>query len=178
MILEDLLWMVLAVTPPAGDNVFTDPDLLVESSLVSVHLDALGNQVAALIDLRTCPSFGLADTAVLLARGVTSPTWEAERRSPGFTAWTILGFEVDEVDPGEAHGNGVAEAESAVRLQLHCHTDTSSTVLATGAFFVTGAVPGIGPGQPDHGDDSATVRAGVAGWTSPFTVAQVQQLRR
>lgn len=162
MILEDLLWTDPEPTPPSGEDVFTDPELLVESSLVGVHLDALSNQVAALIDLRTWPSFGSADTAVVMARGVTSVTWEAQERSPGLVAWTVLGFDVDE------EGGGV-------RLQLDCHPDASLTVLATAACFVIGTAPGIGPGQPDYEDGAAVVRARVASWRAPFLISEVQR---
>ncbi|PPK90198.1 hypothetical protein CLV92_1267 [Kineococcus xinjiangensis] len=164
MNLDDLLWMDLTESEEGPDNVFADPDLLLESSLVSVHVDALSSQVALLIDLRTCPSFGSADTAVLLARGVTSTAWKAAQRSTSFTAWTILGFDVDEDD-------------DEVTLHLACNPGASLTVVATEAFFVTGVVPGIGAGQPDYGDAAAVVRAGVAHWHSPISVDEVQRLQ-
>lgn len=133
------------------------PDALQESALVDIRLDVVTSTAWILLDCRGSLHVPEANTAVVVLLGADHGSWQLPRA--GTFAWqTVIDWKVSEVDGGiELFIGLLAGGDVVVRA-------------ARGEYFV-GDVPGGDDAPPDFTTSThVQVRAGMAGWSSEFSV--------
>ncbi len=137
----------------------TEKDALQEARLNEVVFDAVNMRVGLLFDLRGALQLRMADTGLIVLRGVEDLSWNSDRRSSARTAWNVV-------------GSVPANQDGVVCLRLFFFPDAEMTVVARGAAFFAGDVPGLPDAPPDFAGGDAEVAAGMASMDSPFEPTQ------
>ena len=158
MIIEDLLWasgLQRYASKPEMDPL-RDPDALIEAQLLDVRVHVRTSTAALLFGMWTALQIREGNTAVLVAHGVRSCSWMAERRRGRSSAWPAG-------SSGTTLVGGLLNFDIGFLTGARLHLSAESM-----AFFVGDVPPRVGP-PPDYGDDDeATIRAGLPGWRSEF----------
>lgn len=136
----------------------TEEDALQEAQLLDVRFDALTLTVGLLFELRLALQLREANTGVLIARGVREVSWSSGRRETDLTAWTI--------------GGSVPRYHDrlfGLYLGMWPTPGAQFNLLAEGAAFFAGNVPGLREVPPDYAEHRrAQVDSELASWDSPF----------
>jgi hypothetical protein len=138
----------------------TEKDALQEARLNELIFDAVNRRVGLLIDLRGALQLRMARTGLLVLTGVEDFSWNSERRRTTRTAWNI----VSSVPVNE---------DGTINLSLFFFPDAELTVVARGAAFYAGDVPGMPDAPPDFSSRDEVVAAGMASMDSPFELTQM-----
>jgi hypothetical protein len=144
-----------AATPET--DALVDLDALQEADLVNVRFDADDSSVVMLLDLRTALQFRLANTAVLVLRGVEELHWaRGEHGGPGRWAHYVMSSK-----PGVDRDR--------VTLELVCLGGWRFSAISAAAEFFVGDIPDL-PGAPPNfvEDDEQTITDGMPSWDSLF----------
>jgi hypothetical protein len=138
-------------------DALTEVDGLQEADLVDARFIAGEASLAVLFDLRTALQFRMANTAVLVMRGVRQVDWTwDELPGPGRVAHYVMSSKPD-VDG------------SLFTLELVCLRGWRLSAVATSAEFFVGDVPDLPEVPPNFvEDDERTVAAGMPAWDSMF----------
>jgi hypothetical protein len=137
----------------------TEEDALRDAQLNEVLHDAVNMRVGMLFDLRGAMQLRMANTGLIVLRGVEAFTWRAPRRFTKRAAWNV-----DASVP--------ANEDGVVNLRLIFFPSANLTVAARSAAFFAGDVPGLPDTPPDFGGSDAEVAAGMVSMDSPFEPTQ------
>lgn len=137
-------------------DAITDRDALQEADLVDVRLTAVGGWLAVLFDLRTSLQFRLANTAVLVMRGVQRVDLvlgeSGEHRSAHYVMTSVP-----------------AVRGALFSVELVCLNGWRLSSAATAAEFYVGDVAGLPPTPPNFMEhDERVVQAGMPSFESEF----------
>ena len=138
-------------------DALTEIDGLQEADLVDVKPVVGEASLAVLFDLRTALQFRMANTAVLVMRGVGQVHWTCdEPRTLHRVAHYVMGSNPD------VRG-------SLFSLELVCLGGWRLSAVASSAEFFVGDVPDLPEAPPNFiEDDEGTITAGMPTWGSMF----------
>jgi hypothetical protein len=138
-------------------DALVDLDALQEADLVDARFDAESSSVVMLFDLRTALQFRLANTAVLVLRGVDEFHWSAgEPRGPRPVAHYVMSSK-----PGVDRNR--------FTLELVCLRGWRLNAIASAAEFFVGDIPGLSEAPPNFAeDDERTIADSMPAWDSLF----------
>ncbi|GAB3333431.1 hypothetical protein GCM10027511_41860 [Hymenobacter humi] len=143
-------------TPEA--NPFVRDDLLVESDLQKVVWDLAADRCALLLDLKGSFQYPEANTAIIVATGISRLDWTGrseERR--GRWGTLIVGSSTFSV------------GSDGFRLSIGAIDSQRIEIVADELRFWEGNVPGADDAPPDYDEDSdEVIRAGLTSWDSEF----------
>ncbi len=137
----------------------TEEDALREAQLNEVLFDAVNMRAGLLFDLRVALQLRMAYTGLIVLTGIEAFSWRAERRFTRRGAWNVDASRPDNKD-------------GIVNLRLIFFPSAELTVVARGAAFFAGDVPGLPDAPPDFAGTDAEVAAGMASMDSPFEPTQ------
>lgn len=137
-------------------NPLTESDALAEAQVLSVQFDALTLTLAVLFEMRTALQLRESNTGLLIARDVRQFHWKSAARTPGRTAWNVI-------------GSTPSTNQGLFGLQLLVWPKAEMAIYAERAAFYAGDVPGLDGPPPDYVDDEQTVRSHIADWRSEFS---------
>jgi hypothetical protein len=137
----------------------TEKDALQEARLNELIFDAVTRRVGLLFDLRGSLQLRMAHTGLLVLDGVEGLSWSSDRRHTTRTAWNVV-------------GSLPVNDDGVINLRLFFFPDAELTVIARGAAFYAGDVPGLPDTPPDFADSDQAVAAGMASMDSPFEPTQ------
>jgi len=144
---------------PMEMNPLTESGALREAQLLEMRVDVLTSTAGLLFDLRNALQLRTGDTAVLVVLGLREVSWSAELRMTARTAWNVVKSE-----PTSASGTVIVEFAFVPDARLR--------LAANSAEFFVGHVAGLSDVPPDFTSDAeATIHAGLASWSSPFSPA-------
>lgn len=153
-------------TPKA--NPLLEDDLLAEADLQKVSWDVAADRCALLFDLKGAFQYPEANTAVIVARGVSALTWRGrttERR--GGWGTLMVGSNTVEVGP-----DGLVIVVGAIDSQR-------IEIVADEVHFWEGNVPGADDAPPDYDDDDdRVINERLTSWDSPFVPVAADSRRR
>lgn len=137
----------------------TEEHALQDARLNEVLFDAVNMRAGLLFDLRGAMQLRMAYTGLIVLTGVEAFSWQAERRSTKRFSWGV-----DSSRPSNKDG--------VVNLRLVFYGGAELTVVARGAAFFAGDVPGLPDAPPDFAGSDAEVAAGMASMDSVFDPTQ------
>jgi hypothetical protein len=138
----------------------TERGALQDAQLVEVTFDAVSRRLGWLFDLRTAFQLRMANTGLLVCEGVEEFSWIGKRGSAPRTAWPV-----DDSIPDNRDGR--------LRIKVLFYREGETEVIAHGASFYTGNVPGLPDTPPDFmTDPRKLIDAGMASMDSPFEPTQ------
>jgi hypothetical protein len=138
----------------------TEADALICAPLVEVVFDSLNMRLGLLFDLRVAEQLRMANTGLIVLRGVECFMWRAERRTTSRTSWNV-----DASMPSNRDG--------ILDLRLLFSPSAELTVTARSAAFFAGDVPGLPDAPPDFsGNDNKEINSGMASMDSLFEPIQ------
>jgi hypothetical protein len=137
----------------------TEKDALQEARLNELIFDTVTRRVGLLFDLRGSLQLRMAHTGFLVLDGVESLSWSSERRLTTRTAWNVV-------------GSLPVNDDGMINLRLFFFPDAELTVVARGAAFYAGDVPGLPDTPPDFAGGDEAVAVGMASMDSPFEPTQ------
>ena len=137
----------------------TEEHALQDARLNEVLFDAVNMRAGLLFDLRGAMQLRMAYTGLIVLGGVEAFTWRAERRFTKRFSWNVDASRPDNKD-------------GVVSLRLTFYHGAGLTVVARGAAFYAGDVPGLPDRVPDFAWSDAEVAAGMASMDSPFEPTQ------
>ncbi|MGZ6897310.1 MAG: hypothetical protein ACXVJZ_07720 [Acidimicrobiia bacterium] len=159
MIVEDLIEYPLrrAYAAMPEMDALTETNALQEADLVGIRCDVSRSVVGLLFDLRSALQFRMANTALLVARGVGRFAWTAGvPKGRGRMAHYVMSSRPDNRD----HRFSIA---------IGCLQACTVELTAASAEFFVGDISDLPEAPPDFGrDDEATINAGTPGWGSRF----------
>ena len=137
-------------------DTLADLDALQEADLVDVWFDGRDSSVAVLLDLRVSLQFRLANTAVLVCRGIEELHWA--RREPR-----------EPPRPHPVMSSKPAVDQNRFTLELVCLGGWRFAAISSTAEFFAGNVPRLPAAQPNLvEDDEQTTIDAMPAWDSPF----------
>ncbi len=149
--------------PVLSSNPLIEPALFAESQILSARVDALTGVVGLLFDLRVALG-SESNTGLLLAQGTQEFRWVGEPRDTRFTAWTVLGAQVQN------------EAEGVLRATFGCHPRGELAIRAAAISYFCINAETIGGIPPDYSGDEQEVLDALVGWRSQVHVVGASSL--
>jgi hypothetical protein len=147
---------MLGISASPEMDPLTQEGALLETQLLDIWINTLTSTAGLLFDLRTALELLEGNAAAIFLYGVEGFQWAAEPRTTGRTAWNVI-------------GSTPAFIGDRFTVSLGFSPDATLDVVARGARFYLGNVPGLPPTPPDFTqDDEETIRAGMPVWESPF----------
>lgn len=164
--IEDLIWTSgwAPGTPSPDMDPLVERDALQEAQLLDLRLHALSSTAGLLFELRTALQFEYGNAALLVVRGLQQSSLQAIQRGGEKTAWSVV-------------GSGMRIESGLLGLNIALSPDSSVRILGSRAEFYVLDVPGIGEAPPEYcSDEERSIRIGLPGWGSSFSLLQASYL--
>lgn len=138
-------------------DALTEEHALQEAALVDVRFSVVESTAGLLFDLRTALGFRMANTGVIIVRGVHDLQWETSTVAPfPWICYMVM-------------GSFLRKDEGVFSLSVGMEPSAWLRLKAVSAEFFVGNVLGLSEAQPDFGEDNDTlIRAGMPNWESQF----------